>query len=133
MNIPAINSINNNSFKGLWGKTVQHNDYNYSEQYDIRDDSRTREYYPFKDETQETINEVVKRNKTYKQEMVDYTNPPHKSVLESTGTDIKVMSKLEFTAYEWAKYVGNSLKSALKVNHIENNLKKLHLEKHLRP
>ena len=126
-----ITSINNqNSFKGLWGETVKTNEQRKLDKKIIFADYETKHYYPFGDESIEDVNKVLKENSTYKRTI--------KSELDSisitqTGTDVSVKQSLLFSAKQWIKYLNNKLSlSNVECKLIEQNLRKLHLEKYLK-
>ena len=133
MRLLPVNNIKTQqtNFKGLWGNTKNIKDFYYSEQYYDDMDYTESEYYPFNDETQEQISDVMKKHHTFKVYQDNTGVNERLSCIMHVGNSVKVMPKLAFSAKEWAMYIANQLKSQYTITRIEANLKRLNLHKHL--
>ena len=126
-----ITSINNqNTFKGLWGETIKTNEHKNLGAKEFFANYETKIYYPFGDESIETVNNVMKENTTYKK----FTNNNFdKLSIYETGTDVSVKNPLLFSGKQWLKYLSNKLAiGSIERCLIEENLKRLHLEKYIK-
>jgi hypothetical protein len=126
-----ITSINNqNGFKGLWGDPIVTNEKKHLDKKMIHSDYETKIYYPFGDEAWEEVNNVMKQNITYRRTI---TNNGDLLYVSQTGTDVSVKQPLLFGAKQWINYITNKLTlTKQECQLIEQNLKKLHLEKYIR-
>ena len=87
-------------------------------------------YYPFGDESLENVNSVMKENTTYKRII---ENGADSLYISQTGIDVRVKQPLLFCTKQWINYITNKLSiGSPEYILIEQNLKKLHLEKYLR-
>ena len=123
MRITKINIQQN--FKGLWGDTIKINERKNSQKGLVISDYETKIYYPFGDESIENANNILKENSTYKKILGD-------GFTKEIGTDISIKNRLYFTAKQWLKYINNKMEAgSIERRMIEQNLRKLHLEKYL--
>ena len=73
----------------------------------------------------ENVNNILKENSTYKKILGD-------GFTKEIGTDISIKNRLYFTAKQWLKYINNKMEAgSIERRMIEQNLRKLHLEKYL--
>lgn len=126
-----ITSINNqNTFKGLWGESIKTNEQKQNGKNLILANYETRVYYPFGDESIEDANKVLRENSTYKK--IAEQNADTLCIKE-IGTDVSIKSRLFFTAKQWMNYINNKFAlSNIELELIEQNLKKLKLEKYMK-
>jgi hypothetical protein len=90
----------------------------------------TRLYYPFGDESIEDVNKIMKNNTTYKRII---ENDSDILSIKQSGTDISVKQPLLFSAKQWFQYISNKLAlGSVECRLIEENLRRLHLEKYIR-
>ena len=85
-----INSINNVKFNCLWGKTRKES-HSFGE-------NEIHEYYPFKDETQEKINQYVD---TYS----DSYSTSRDGRFYAVKRSVDVQLPLDFTKQDYLKYI----------------------------
>lgn len=117
------------SFKGLWGET-HNSSYMLDSSNWIYEHRKTKDYFPFLDEPNFEINRVVRNNSSSK------GGPAEDCDLQSVCVEIK--ERLGFTKKEWNKYLSGArqkahdLKERLTASMIENNLRKLNLQKYIR-
>lgn len=132
MRISAINQNSiysysklNQNFKGLWGKstTDHYEDSMYS------DDSTTHYYYPFKDETKQEIDKVVKENESSNTSCAD-PRSVYNPITCSDSSRVSVQKKLPFTRSEFYSYLSNP-KSTTKRHIIESEITNKDLEEHI--
>ena len=126
-----ITSIDNQrSFKGLWGETIKTNEQKLQGNKMVLANYETRLYYPFGDESIEDVNKIMKKNTTYKRII---ENESDILSITQTGTDISVKQPLLFSAKQWLQYISNKLAiGSIECRLIEENLRRLHLEKYIR-
>lgn len=116
MRITALNQTHNlkqnnvQSFKGLWGRTTVTNDQEPA--MCIFKNLETTYYYPFSDETEDDIAEVISHN-TYA--FIDETIPQYKV------KECKVCTSLPFTQSTYEKYAASG-----QYTPITENLRKIH-------
>lgn len=128
MKIFAINNSNpesktvsqTQSFRGLWGKTQN----KFSEGYWGTDTNIVHEYYPFKDETKESIEKLVKEKSFYNSTKSNLVAEPMEHIVQIS---VKVMKALPFTAEDFKAFLANKV-SELKKNVIESHI----IEKNLK-
>ena len=126
-----ITSIDNQrSFKGLWGETIKTNEQKLQGNKMVLANYETRLYYPFGDESIEDVNKIMKNNTTYKRII---ENDSDILSIKQSGTDISVKQPLLFSAKQWFQYISNKLAlGSVECRLIEENLRRLHLEKYIR-
>ena len=126
-----ITSINNqNGFKGLWGDSIVTNEKKHLDKQIINANYETKIYYPFGDEAWEEVNNVMKQNTTYRRTITNNGDLLHVS---QTGIDVSVKQPLLFGTKQWISYITNKLTlTKQECQLIEQNLKRLHLEKYIR-
>ena len=122
-------NYHNNSFTGLWGDTKTIKESRKTKWCSDIYDYENKEYHPFADESLEALSNIQKKNSTYKtSKMTDI-----KDCFVHTGTNICIKSSLLFTAKQWMNYISHKMAAGCpEFNIIENNLRKLHLERYLR-
>ena len=128
MKIASID--NQRSFKGLWGETIKTNEQKLHGNKMVLANYETRLYYPFGDESIEDVNKIMKNNTTYKRII---ENDSDILSIKQSGTDINVKQPLLFSAKQWFQYISNKLElGSVECRLIEENLRRLHLEKYIR-
>ena len=125
-----ITSINNqNNFRGLWGESIKTQEHKNLGSKMINSDYETKIYYPFGDESIEDVNNIMKKNITYKRTIENYADTLS---ISQTGIDVSVKQRLLFSAKQCMKYMTNKLAiGSIEHRLIEQNLRSLHLEKYL--
>lgn len=111
MKISAISSSNaiprskqnvNQNFKGLWGKgTHEH----YEDSF-IDSNSYTNYYYPFKNESQSSINNVVNRHTRSSRDSGD-SRTVYDPITSEYDESVSVQKCLPFTEEEYKNYMRN--------------------------
>lgn len=110
------------SFKGLWGEPETTED--YTSTYSVHDTQLP--YYPFKDETKEEIDEIVKKHSHSNDYCAD-SKVVADPIPWYEGTFVSVMAALPFTAKDFQDFLQKKV-SDLKKQVIESHI----LEKNLR-
>lgn len=125
------------NFKGLWGNIeveTQREIYTYEQTYEDVYLTRTKEYYPFIDETREEFAKEV--DKWTSQTHMDISPISHKKGVPDAITHdykVKVVSTLPIKMKEWAQYITDKLKlSSNERFYIEETLKRYNLKNYLR-
>lgn len=125
-NVPA-------NFKGLWGKenvkVISESQYDSSQMcyYGTDESVVTKEYFPFKDETDEEIRKVVEENEKPGYWKSDYAYDISDSI---TRKKVEVMPKLDISEDEYNRYRNDDLLSKDE-NSVEDKLKLAGLKKYL--
>ena len=138
MKVSAVNSQNNRKysnirFSGLWGDTIKRNGQVLDKQKLEIYDFETKEYFPFAEESLQTVHNIMKENTTFKILEEEISSDEFCRCRKFEGTDIRVKSGLLFTTKQWINYITNKLiTGSVECNLIERNLKNLHLERYLR-
>ncbi len=134
MRVTAINSQNNRlSYKGLWGDTITRQEELLSKRGIDIYNCETKEYFPFCEESLQSVNDLMKANTTYRVIEENESGDKFSRCRKHEGTDIRVHGTLLFTTKQWINYITNKIVSgSVECNLIENNLRKLHLERYLR-
>lgn len=119
MKVSQINNVinytnrSNASFKGLWGDS-------FCETYSDREyhhNSTTHTYYPFKNETEKEIKNIVDSHSFYKTSAADVYN----AVSQVESAQVRVMTALPFTKIDFKNYLDNTI----------SDLKRIVIEKHI--
>lgn len=142
MNILPISTIANQSnkltFKGLWGQELK-KDYSYINNYygaeqEIVDMEFNSNYYPFLDESENSIKDKVGK---YISQSYNYVNDKAfangKPDVVRQEYKVNVMPNLPIKMADWASYVKNKMSLSLSQRtFIENTLKRAKLTKYLK-
>ena len=117
MRVQSVNTMNyaqnqTQSFKGLWGKTIKQNNTSYFKTASAgktrHDEERTiRYYYPFKNESKESINKAIKENSEYTEGFYNKYNQAAGSY--SYSREVEIGPELPFTEKEWNSHRVNPI------------------------
>ena len=122
-----------NSFKGLWGNSYKRNEKIYSDTDLEIYDYEKKEYFPFSDESLQSVSNLLKENTTYQKIYVDKLAKEDCMCTIYKGVDISVKQPLLFSANQWKEYITNKLPTdSIDFRFIEQNLRKIHLERYLK-
>jgi hypothetical protein len=129
-----INAIKTKlTFQGLWGNTT-------NKAVKVRSDESLKiystekiEYFPFSNESLEEANKVLKQNTSldvYRDEKLAKEDCICEKYVKK---DVCIKQYLLFSSKDWLDYLNKKISNGSYMHSlIENNLKKLHLEKYLR-
>ena len=134
MKVTTIGLQNNSlSYKGLWGDTIKRKEQVVKKQRLDIYDCETKVYFPFAEESLQSVHNIMKENTTFKVSELVSTSDKFSYCRKYEGTDVRVNSGLLFTTKQWINYITNKLiTGSVECNLIERNLKSLHLERYLR-
>lgn len=120
------------NFSGLWGKestlTTDNIKYSYGMEMDYGTYEETiyKEYYPFLDESDESIEKIKKENSKY-----SFNEGGNDDMVERKySTVVKVMPRIPVSAAEYNAYIARELLSKQE-SEVEDKLKGAHLQQFL--
>lgn len=133
MKVMSIGVNATQNFNGLWGKEnsqcISRSYYDYAQMCEMGTNHfvTTKTYYPFKNETIEEINDVVKKNAVTETYKYNDENDISEAISEFK---VNVMPKLDITEGQYNKYRNDDLLSK-EENWVEDKLKLAGLKEYL--
>ena len=146
MKILSINCVNQqqnvrsgqSNFRGLWGN-VSSDSKSEIQNYGIRDieniyETNTKEYFPFLDETEESLNKQIVKWTSQSHDVVNnYAHENGQPDLISRSFLVKIMDRLPIKVNEWAQYSIDKLKMSAQDRHfVEETLRRYNLKNYIR-
>ena len=145
MKILSINCVNQqqnvrsgqSNFRGLWGN-VSSDSRSEIKNYGIRDmeniyETYTKEYFPFLDETEESLNkQMVKWTSQSHSVVNNYAYENGQPDFISRNFFVKIMDRLPIKVNEWAQYSIDKLKMSAEDRHfVEETLRRYNLKNYI--